>query len=348
MPDPTTLLSRGLRSLPAFILVLLSIAPPIQADSGSTEANKTVAQVGDLNITLDSVLEHAAADLGPLDQQRDKILRSHLDEVVAEQLIAIEAAALGITPESYLVQELSKQLEPVTDAEVEGFYTANRARIPQALDSVSEEIRLHLTSQRRQQKRISLVADLSAKYPVVLDWEPYRIDVASSIAPFRGPSNAPVDLVIFSDFQCPWCSRIAPDLEKVANQFKEDLRVTYRHFPLSSIHPHAQAAAESSVCAAEQGEFWTWHDALFDKQSEIGSLDYNQLAETLKLDTQAFASCLESADPGQQVRADAAAAKKLGISSTPSLFVNGRQLQLTKARPIAEQIADLIQEELGR
>ncbi len=336
-------------------VALLLVAPALFACDDCSEQPKdaadrgaTVGKVGDLSITRAEVEAHAASELAPLEEQRDTVLRRHLDELVLERLLEAEAAARGIAVETLRRQEVDDKLAPPTDEELQQFYAANRARIRQPLDQVSDQIRQHLTAQQRQARMDELARELGRRHEVEVLWQPYRYQVASVEAPFKGPADAPVDLVVFSDFQCPWCSRFAPDLELVTERYPEQVRLTYRHFPLNSIHPQAQAAAEAAVCAAEQQQFWSLHDAIFERQKELPTLDFRELARGLELNDSEFGSCLASDLPASRVAADVAAARTLGLTSTPSLFVNGRKLALRNGSPIVDQIAAAVEEELGR
>lgn len=335
---------------PALIGLFLATAVPTLASACSncseSESSPVVARVGDLEIRLADVEAHATSDLRPLEQEKDAILRRHLDDLVADRLLDLEATARNLSTDQLIETEINARLTAVTDADIQQFYEANQGRIRQPLENVRTDIRQHLENQQRSERRNALVGTLAAKFPIALDWQPYRAEVASSQAPFTGPVDAPIDVVVFSDFQCPWCSRFAPDLKKLADAYDQNIRLTYRHLPLSSIHPQAMAAAEASVCAAEQDAFWPWHDQIFARQAELPTLDFGALAQSLKLDGESFAQCLASERPAKRVAEDVEAAQELGIASTPTLFVNGRPVALKNNRPIFDQIAEVVDDEL--
>ncbi len=140
----------------------------------------------------------------------------------------------------------------------------------------------------------------------------------------RGNFNAPVTLVEFSDFECPFCERIFPTMNKILGDYEGKVRLVYKQFPLS-FHPNAQKAAEASECASEQGKFWEYHDKLFENQSSGFSVDkFKQWANELSLDDAQFNSCLDSGKYAQKVQADAQEGQQKGVTGTPATFVNGQ------------------------
>jgi protein-disulfide isomerase/copper chaperone CopZ len=140
----------------------------------------------------------------------------------------------------------------------------------------------------------------------------------------KGDFNAPITLVEFSDFECPFCARHYPTLNRILDEYKGKVRLVYKHFPLSSIHPNAQKAAEASECAAEQGKFWEYHDKLFENQRSGFSVEkFKQWAKELGLDTTKFNDCLDSGKYAQKVKDDFQEGLQKGVSGTPSVFVNG-------------------------
>ena len=141
----------------------------------------------------------------------------------------------------------------------------------------------------------------------------------------RGDFNAPVTLVEFSDFECPYCEKHFPTLSRILDDYPGKVRLVYKHFPLANLHPNAQKAAEASECADEQGKFWEYHDKLFAGQPAGFSLDkFKQWAKDLGLKTDQFDNCLDSGKYAQKVRTDAQEGQQKGVQGTPATFVNGR------------------------
>ncbi len=140
----------------------------------------------------------------------------------------------------------------------------------------------------------------------------------------RGPDDAPVTLVEYGDFECPYCGQAEPTVRKLVADHG-DLRYVWRHLPLRDVHPHAQLAAEASEAAAEQGHFWEMHDLLLDHQDALQIKDLLRYAAQLDLDTERFADALRSHDFRERVESDLESADLSGVTGTPTFFVNGRR-----------------------
>jgi protein-disulfide isomerase len=150
-------------------------------------------------------------------------------------------------------------------------------------------------------------------------------EVAVGKSPAKGPANAPVTIVEFSDFQCPYCSRVGPTLQKVLEDYPKDVRVVYKHYPLS-FHKQALPAAKASAAAGRQGKFWEMHDLLFQNQRELNEAAFKGYAQQLGLDVAQFEKDYASPGVAQEVEADMTLARSLGVTGTPGFFVNGRFL----------------------
>jgi protein-disulfide isomerase len=151
-----------------------------------------------------------------------------------------------------------------------------------------------------------------------------RYDVPADDDPSLGPADAEITIIEFSDFQCPFCTKwqveVWPEIQKA---FPDQVRLVYRDFPLYGLHANAESAAEAADCAGEQGAYWKYHDKLFAAESGLGSDAFRQYAKDIGLDTEKFSSCLESGVYKDEVKADYEYASQLGVSSTPTFFING-------------------------
>src|SRR5262249_25752400 len=159
------------------------------------------------------------------------------------------------------------------------------------------------------------------------------------------PAVEQVTIVECRDFECHYCGGLYPTLKEVEKNYPQQVRIVYRQFPLTNLHPHAQKAAEASLCANEQKKFWEFHDSMFSNQSELSVADLKQRAVDLKLDTQAFNQCLDSGRFVASIQADIQEGAKNGVSGTPAPFINGRLL--SGNQPYSE-IRDVIEDELQR
>jgi protein-disulfide isomerase len=141
----------------------------------------------------------------------------------------------------------------------------------------------------------------------------------------RGTQHAPVTLLEYGDFQCPFCRQAESVVRKLLEAFRDDLRLVWRHLPLSLIHPDAQLAAEAAEAAGAQGAFWEMHDMLLARQDELRPVDLVRRAKDLGLDTEPFLEALRSRAYAERVAADVATAEVSGATGTPTFFVNGKR-----------------------
>ena len=159
----------------------------------------------------------------------------------------------------------------------------------------------------------------------------------------RGNKNAPVTIIEFSDFQCPYCSRFHETMKQVVENYPNDVRWVYKHFPLDSIHPYAKKAAEASECAADQGKFWEYTDELFENQRNINLEYLSMAAESIGLNTSQFDECLDSEKYKSKVNNDYQQGIQAGVRGTPGSFINGQSVP--GALPY-EQIKSMIDSQL--
>lgn len=163
--------------------------------------------------------------------------------------------------------------------------------------------------------------------------------------PSRGPQDAPVTIVEFSDYECPYCARVYPSMKQIEENYKGKVRRVFRQFPLTSIHPRAQKAAEASLCALDQGKFWEMHEALFAQPSKLEIADLYNKASLLGLNAHEFRKCVDSGSEMMRIKSDIDEGTKVGVTGTPAIFINGRYAG--GARPY-EGLAKMVDEELQR
>lgn len=291
---------------------------------------EVVATIGSKAVTLAEVdevaLQQSTANFPSvkLAQALYEARRAAIDEIVATTLLDAEAKSRGVDRAALVDKEITGKAAAVSDADVTAWYQANQARVQGApLEQVRAPIRAYLTQQRLEEARDEYVNTLKAKTAVKVMLEPPRIKVATANAPSKGPANAPIEIVEFSDFQCPFCLRAHATIEQVLQTYGDKIRFVYRHFPLPS-HPNARPAAEASACAGEQGKFWPYHDRLFAQPSKLSEADLKQHAAELGLDTARFNGCVDSHKYKDVVDTDLKEGDEAGVNATPTFFVNGR------------------------
>ncbi len=172
-----------------------------------------------------------------------------------------------------------------------------------------------------------------------------RYSISEDDDPSIGPADAPITIIEFSDYQCPYCQKWQAEVwPKLQEAFPGKIRLVYRDFPLYSIHANAGPAAEAADCAGDQNKYWEFHDLLFSGQNELGPETFQLYASNLGLDIAQFNDCVESIKYEAEVNADYTYAAQLGIQSTPTFFVNG--VALIGAQPF-EVFQELINQELA-
>lgn len=332
----------------AALLALFACSSSAQQQGGAGEA----ARVGDRVITLEDVERRWKAS-NPADhaQAVQKLYdgrRAALEAIIGEMLLAEAASKAGLSAAAYEEAEISKRVREVTDAEVESFYRANIAQMQgQPLAEMAPLINRFLQEQYRGEARQQVIAGLRKSAPPIrVSLEAPRHEVAvESTDPFTGSASAPVTIVEFSDFQCPYCRQASPTLKRLQETYGDRLRIVWKDFPLTQIHPDAFKAAEAAHCAAEQGQFWPYHDRLFANQDALQPGPLKAYAAELQLDTEQFNSCLDSSKFAERVRDGVALGTSLGVNSTPTIYVNGRAF--AGAYPY-ETLVAAIEEELQR
>ncbi|MEM7052705.1 MAG: thioredoxin domain-containing protein [Acidobacteriota bacterium] len=322
--------------------------------SASGGGSEVLATVMGENVTTAEVEETAGERLEQVEmqmlscqatakQQRHQVLEGAIQQIVEGRMLEAEAKERGVSVDDLQKAEIADKVSEVTDEEVDIWYEENKARVQRPKEQVAGQIKQFLQNQRQQETRDSYMKGLRKKYSAKVLLDPPRVEVAAT-GPAKGPENAPVTIVEFSDFECPFCSRVNPTLAKVQEQYGDKVRIVFRQFPLS-IHANAQKAAEASLCADDQGKFWEMHDLMFEQQRDLGVDALKAKASTLGLDSDSFNDCLDSDKYAQQVKDDMRDGSRAGVSGTPAMFINGRSL--AGAVPF-EQVAKVIDDELER
>lgn len=171
-----------------------------------------------------------------------------------------------------------------------------------------------------------------------IDPDRYR----SARAPAKGPEDAPVHLVEFSNFTCPFCRELAGEVGQLADAYEDELRVEFRHFPLET-QQYSRLAAKAAHCADEQDQFWPMHDRLFANQQELSPGLIDESAEQMRLDIEAFEACLDDEQTGERIDDDLEAASEVGVGGTPTFFINGRRYEGVVSY---DTLVDVVDEEL--
>ena len=318
---------------------------PVGVQPEDDAATPVAARINDRAITFDELDDYIREELflratsqrepAKLYEVRSQAILRLLDKQIVEEA----ANAANLSPEEYLTQQI-EAAGGISEEEISAYYEENQSRMGGAsLEDIKERIESYLVAQRSQ----VLVADLREKAGALVLLDRPRIEV-EAIGPAKGPDDAAVTIVEFSDFECPYCQRVVPTIAQILEKYPNQVRIVFRHLPLSSIHARAQPAAEAAVCAGNQDKFWDYHDVLFDNNRALSDEDLERYAADMGLEMEAFKQCMSERESQQVVDADAAAAESLGLTGTPAFFVNG--IPFTGAQPV-EHFAAIIDEELA-
>lgn len=308
-------------------------------------ADEIVATVDGTEITLEAVEKLVRPQLIELENNRYQLMRGALENLIAVELLDKEAAARGITRGELENIEVTSKLTEPTEEQISELYEASKSQLGGAtLDDVRERIVEFLAQQQATKLRTDLVIELRKKYKTKLLLEVPRIDVSGAGRESRGGGpKAPIQIIAFSDYECPYCRMAEITVEEVLEKYGDKLNYTLRDYPLP-FHAQARGAARAARCAGEQKKFWEYHDALW-KADGLATEQLDALAAELELDKAAFDACVASDKFNDTIDEDLAAGAELGVNGTPAFFVNGRML--SGAQPL-EAFSQLIDEELAR
>jgi protein-disulfide isomerase len=330
------------------LLTVVAISLTNGAASAQAPAQQPLAEVDADTITADEIDKPIAAQIGKLQEQIYNLRRQRLENAIRQKLLEKEAARRGLTVPKLLDLEVTSKVGLVSEDEVETFYQANKARLGPDETTAREQVRNHLQSQKLAAARDAYVGTLRSKAKVTVNLAPppvLRVQVATDGAPAKGSPKAPVTIVEFSDFLCPFCKRVLPTLDSITQRYGDRVRLVFRDYPIDAIHPGASKAHVAARCANEQGKFWAFHDLLFDKAPRASDADVKGFARQLGMDASAFDACLASGKYEAAIRKDIEDGSRLGVTGTPAFFINGRLV--TGAQPL-DAFTQVIDDELAR
>ncbi len=322
-----------------------------QTPAMASSPDQVVAEIGGKPITLKDVDAKweaiDAAEHSRIAQALYQNRRNMLDQIIGDRLIEDAAKAAGQPTDKFLAADAAKRLKPISDEDVAQFYEQNKDRAQgRTLDQLRPEIKPYLEQRRVLQARAMLVDELrgkTANLKVMLEPPRYNVPVAAG-DPVRGKAGAPVTIVEFSDFQCPFCQRVNPTLAKLRETYGDRINIVFKDYPLPN-HPQAPKAAEAARCAGEQNKFWEMHDAMFANQRALEVPALKQTARAIGLDGGAFDTCIDSGKHAATIEKNAALGEQMGVNSTPTLYVNGRQVLGAMPFEVFKQVID---EELAK
>jgi protein-disulfide isomerase len=300
--------------------LLGTISVGAQEISNQKEKEEVVAVIDGVTVTQSDLEQKEAAKLLRARDQYYLAQRDALNQLVDDMLLEAQARREGVTVDKLLDLHVNSTVKDPTEDQLQVYYEGLQTDSPY---SVARPKILETIRQRRTAKaRAEYLATLHTAANVVVLLQPPAADVAIGKSPALGSADAPVQVIEFADYECPYCQKIDPDLKKLRDEFKGQLVFAFKDFPLP-MHKHAEKAAEAARCAAHQGKFWEYHDVLFEKNSGLEPTQLKEYARTLGLDSAKFDSCLDSGGEAAAIQQDVEEGNRLGLTGTPSLFING-------------------------
>ena len=319
--------------------------PPAPSPSPTVSGVGVVAEVNGTPIFAAELDQKAANRLSRLRQEEYDIRKQALDELVNERLVDGEAKQRGLSRDELLKREVAAKTESTSAAAILSLYEQNKQRFASApKEQALAQIRDIVGQRVLAERRAAFEKELRGSARVAVRLDPPRANVAvPEEAPVTGPASAPVSIVEFTDYQCPFCHRAQSVIDQVLSRYPAKVRLVHMDFPLDG-HPGALPAARAARCAGEQGKFWEFHRDLMTAPGSLDDADLKSRADKLGLSGGAFGTCLASGRHDKAIRAAFEQGAALGVTGTPAYFVNGRLI--SGARPL-EDFIQVIDSELA-
>ncbi|MGH8106685.1 MAG: thioredoxin domain-containing protein, partial [Arenimonas sp.] len=266
------------------------------------DPNKVVATVGSHSITEHELDEKIRPQMTSLDAQLYELRRSAIQVMADDYLIEQAAKKAALSAPAYLKRELDSKDDAVSEADAKKYYDQYKDRIGRPFDEIKAQLMGALNGQKMDQRRRTLVERLRKDQPVKVMLVAPRFEVAAT-GPSRGPANAPVTIVEFSDYQCPYCKRAESSVKEVLEKYQDKVLLVYRDYPLAN-HQNAGGAALAARCAGDQGKYWNMHAEIFADQSKLSANDLKALARKAGLNQNQFDKCFDSGKHQAEVQKD--------------------------------------------
>lgn len=324
----------------ALAVIMTPWHAPSQAANGATGRDTVVAEVDGAKITLQQFEDTRPLALFPARNTFYETERKAIDTFLDDYLLQTQAQKEGISVAELLRRHVDSQIgaDPSEDA-LRVYYEGLDTR--ESFDAVRKQILDNVRLKRTARAKAAYVISLREAAKVVLTVKPPRAPISLRDTPLKGDANAPLTLVEYADYECPYCQLAEPDLKRLEADYAGKIAIAFKDLPLP-MHAHAQKAAEAALCAGSQGKYWEYHDLLF-KTKALELPELKTAAKELALDTKLFDACLDSGARADAIKAVLDEAQALGLQGTPSFFVNGRFLN---GMPKYEQLRQMVDEEL--
>jgi protein-disulfide isomerase len=305
------------------------------------EGQEVVALIEGEVVTADQMDAPIRLSLYQLDLLRHRLRLRRLQDVLVEKVLGPRAEAEGLSLEAYLAKHARQRAQKQGRDE----RRAGEEVAPAGMEGAGPSL---LYREDPQQNAFILKALEEEGVRILMEAPELPVlDVRLGDNPIRGKPDAPVTILVFSDFQSPHSARVQPTLRRILEEHREEVRLVIRDLPLR-FHRYAPLAAEAAECAGEQNAYWKYHDLLFQNQSDLTRPALARYARRASLDLDRFQACLKEGRFKANVAADAAEAERLGIKASPTFFVNGRYMRGVRGVPPFAAFERIVRSELGR
>ena len=304
------------------------------------------AIVGNQPILESEILPLVRTQVYKMQLQEYTVRKKALDEVINNKLLKDEAARLGVKEDELLNREADSKIKPPTDDEIEENFVQMMFR--NGGNITKEHVREQLMQQFLSEVRGAFFGKLRAKAGVKILLSPPRMPVDFDPERIRGKQDAPITMIEFTDFQCPYCLQVYEVVNQVLKKYDGKVRLSFRDLPLREANggdSDYPGTADAARCAGEQGKFWEYHDLLFENQDDAGMKVFDEYAKHLGLDAAKFTSCMETRKYREPIQKDLREAISLAIPGTPFFYING--IPLNGYHPLKD-FEEIIDAELAR
>jgi len=300
----------------------------------SENPDMVVAVVNDSNITAGELDVAAKSRLQRIEHDIYEVKRGVLNDLVEKKLIEEAAKKQGKSVEAYLKENIEDKIGAPSDDEIKNFYESRKDQMGgKALKDAAPMIKSYMMQTRKMAAEQQLYGGLMTAANVKIKLEPPRIDVEAGDNPSIGPKGAPITIIEFTDYQCPFCSRVRATVNQLLDEYKDKIRYVLRDFPLS-FHQFAKKAHEAAHCAGDQGKYWEYNKELWANQQALSVDKLKEYAKAIKLDAKKFDKCLDEGKYTKVVEENVEYGASVGAQGTPSFFING--IFISGARPVGD------------
>jgi protein-disulfide isomerase len=322
--------------------VLAALAVPYLA---AAQPSPVVATLDGAPITRAELEGQLKSRLLKVRQQEYDILNEGLRELAFKKAQEQEASRQGVSVAALYKKNVTDKVAAPAKSEVDSVLNRFRSQLPSDEAQARAQIEAFLRERAEQERADAYRNELLAKANLKVLLEPPRAEVVTAPNdPTVGRADAPVTVIEFSDFQCPYCERGQTLVKQIRSEYGDKVRFVFKQLPLP-MHGQARLAAEASLCANDQGKYWELREWMYANQSKISPDGLKAAAAELKLDGSKFNACLDGTKHEKRIDEDMAQANGLGATGTPTFFVNGRMLEGAQR---IETFREVINQELSR